>query len=503
MNTRKAKINSINNTREPAGTHGYYVKNLPDEEIKDFIKYIDLKTDPMEHQARALYLGMRENRWLFALDMGLGKTKIVIDIITLRKKLGEIKKTFVVCPPIVMDHWGREIEKHSDLNFSLINGDSNTKMHKFCNASTEVVIASSTWLTAFLNKHKHEKKIINRVFDEYDCLIIDEAHLFKNAKSVGFKMVKKFMMKIPYCYLLTGTPFGNNCVSVFSLYYILDYGKTFGRKFDDYIKEWFNSLLIKRRYFKFRLKHEKIIEFSKLFWRKIIRFEEKECKDLPEKTYITYYVSLSLEQAKLYNEVLHNHKEDDRIIDFAYQLMRVTGGCLTSENPKLDALIDIVNEICLDNKRKLIVWCWLVDESKLLFDVLGKKFKDLSIKCVRGGTKDSDKKKILELWHAEKLDVLIANVSSLGVGIDLFEANTCVFYSNNLNLIDRKQAEKRIHRTGQKHKCFIIDIMAHNTIDMLNYAILNRAEKGFGRFVRDDDRKEILDASNIKNMRPS
>ena len=484
--------------REPVGTLAHKIKTLPTNKVGKVISKCDLKTLPMEHQARSIYLGLLEKRWLFALDMGLGKTKIVLDILSMRKKFNEVNKTLVITPAVVMKHWQNEVHKHSDLTCSLVLGSAVEKGKAFFHSNTNITIVSSTWITQFLNKYKEAlyKELI-KLFSSFDCLVIDEAHLFRNAESVGFNMVKKFMMDIPYCYLTSGTPFGNNCIGFYSLYYILDKGETFGANYDKYKNEWFNQLMIKRRYIKYSIKRNKIDIFSKLFWQKMIRFEEKECNDLPPKRYKIYNVELSREQKLLYNKVVTQNK-DKRIMDYAFKLMRITGGCVTKENPKLDTLVSIIDELSEYHKPKVVIWCWLVDESKLLFDKLTKEFNKLNIHVIRGETTTKDKNKTLDLWHKGDVDILIANVSSLGVGVDLFESNVCIFYSNNLNVIDRKQAEKRIHRTGQTNKCFIIDILANDTIDILNYGILVNVSRNFNALIRDESHE--IKASKIKRI---
>ena len=211
------------------------LKNLNNDELDELAKEFQLKTKPMRHQLKSICAGLLSRRWLFAVDMGLGKTKIILDIITLRKQAGEIKKTIIICPPgVVLNHWQAETEKHSDLSCDLVlTGTAEEKENKFYKSDADLLVVSSSWITTFLHKKykSGDTKNLVAAIKKYNCLVIDEAHLFKNALGVGFSMLRIFMRDLYYIYQLTGTPFGNDCVGIWPIYYLLDGGETFGRNY--------------------------------------------------------------------------------------------------------------------------------------------------------------------------------------------------------------------------------------------------------------------------------
>jgi SNF2 family DNA or RNA helicase len=49
--------------------------------------------------------------------------------------------------------------------------------------------------------------------------------------------------------------------------------------------------------------------------------------------------------------------------------------------------------------------------------------------------------------------------------INLFAANTMIYYSNSYDLEVRLQSEDRIHRIGQKNTCTYIDMITEGTVD--------------------------------------
>lgn len=490
--------------REPQGTIAHAIKNIPHSEISSIVDSFDFKTKPHDHQARSLYLGLDQDTFIYALDMGLGKTLIGLYLTLMSKQLGKDTKTLVTCPPIVLRQWKKETYLHTDLTIKLVDGkDSKHKIEQLQYSSADITVVSHSWLTTVFSRASKDIVLTEKlktIFKKFNMLIIDEAHSLKNPKTKGFKGYKKFLLDIERRYLMTGTPVGNDYTGVWSLYYILDKGSTFGTSFSQFVETYFNAFN-KGMYFTYKLKSKKRSKFMQLFWEKGIRWEETECNDLPGKTYTTLPVAMTAVQSKMYDDALTSGSEQgyETQEDPTFELMRITAGVkLAGDSPKLEAVKNIVSDICVSNKRQFIIWCWLEEESKYLKTQLTKTFSTLNIATVRGGGTQSSKSKTLDLWANGSIDILIANQKSLGIGIDLYEANVCCFYSNNRSMIDRKQTEKRIHRTGQTKHCTYIDIVCENTIDEVNLSILNHAKDSFVKITKDSDLREILIRQRIK-----
>lgn len=68
---------------------------------------------PYAHQKRTMLDAYYNFRWYLGLDMGLGKTKIIIDLIRMLKQMGKSHKALIVVPPHLVTNWIREVEKHT------------------------------------------------------------------------------------------------------------------------------------------------------------------------------------------------------------------------------------------------------------------------------------------------------------------------------------------------------------------------------------------------------
>ena len=503
----------MKNLREPEDTLGYEVKQLTDETIEQTIGVLPLKTKPLAHQARSLYLSLAEDSWLYSLDMGLGKTKISLDIATTHKALEGSVRVMVSCPPIVVGQWARETEKHSDLSIQLVDSySSEGKLKQLERSSSDVTVASHNWLVSLFTRSKKSElmdKHLLRLFSKFDILIIDEAHALRNPATKGFIGYRHYLLGIKKRYLLSGTPVGNNYTGVWGLYYLLDKGETFGKSYQKYLDNYFR-VYNTGRFNKYTLRKDKEAEFGRLFWKRQIRWQEHDCQDLPEKTYTVIPVQLNSQQREAYQKVVDIEKKSrdahklnpfKSVKEVRNELMKITAG-VGGTSHKLEVLEDIVRDVCVYKKQQLIIWVWLRSENERIMQHLNKKgSKIVRVESFKSGLSEEQRASILAGWYSGKVDVLVANQKSLGIGVDLFQASTCVFFSNNTSIVDRKQAEKRIHRTGQTKPCTYIDIVAAETIDEINLDILDRAQESTAKLTKDSDVVALATASWTKGYK--
>lgn len=134
------------------------------------------------HQKRAYCFALQQKRTMLALEMGCGKT--LVGICVLSKTLASQGGSgVVVCPAALIKNWVSEIER-------------------FC--SIEVVTDKPTegkvLVTSFTKSLGWDDK------SPITCLIVDEAHMVKNEKSMRSKRVSKMAYRSEFLVLLTGTP---------------------------------------------------------------------------------------------------------------------------------------------------------------------------------------------------------------------------------------------------------------------------------------------------------
>ena len=247
-----------------------------------------------------------------------------------------------------------------------------------------------------------------------------------------------------------------------------------------------------------------------------IRKTKEECLDLPPRTIIDVPIELSAEQKKLYNKLVEEMSADlqeffDSESTMAVQnaavllnkLAQVTsafiidnqrnaGLCDTcehltkcvdgniqpytskcqvvqkpppgllntlKENPKLDALEGLLDEILANDKSKVIIWGQYHAELDAIEALLNKK----KLEYVRGG-EGNIQKRIDKFNLDPRCRVYLSHVAT-GVGITLNSAAYMIFYALPWSLGHYLQAIDRNFRAGQLMKTFVYRLLAEGTVD--------------------------------------
>ena len=219
--------------------------------------------------------------------------------------------------------------------------------------------------------------------------------------------------------------------------------------------------------------------------------KKEDCLDLPPKIYETLYVEMNSEQKRIYKELVDKYltEYDDHELSVLNKvtligrLQQITGGFfpykeeegvkkkvipIGASNPKLKVLIRDLEE----TNEVVIIWARFVAELKLIKLQLDKAFPDRRKELYYGGTYQEDRAKIIKDFKAGKVDILIANQRTAGMGLNLQRSHFQYFYSNSYSLEDRLQAEDRSHRHGQESAVVYKDIIVRDTVDEQVHVVL-------------------------------
>ena len=192
----------LDQLEEWAGEHQYNIQHLGNDtygsvrETNDFVSPPGVKTfmdkiskiKPRPYQYKAVYEALKHNRKLFLSPTGSGKSLMIYSLV--RYYTASSKKTLIIVPTTSL------VEQMVN-DFIDYGWDAESHVHKIYSGkdkSTDKDVIISTWQSI----HKFPK----RYFDDIDCVIGDEAHLFK-AKSLTSIMTKLHNAK--YRFGFTGT----------------------------------------------------------------------------------------------------------------------------------------------------------------------------------------------------------------------------------------------------------------------------------------------------------
>jgi len=491
-----------------------------DELLEMVPKDFEFKTKPWTHQVAAFLATISNSGFLNALDLGTGKSKVAIDTCRYLDFIGGNKNNIRVlytCLNSAVEKMRDEILMHSDFSAVCVKGNKKEKQKIFSKKYNFYVI-NYEGLRAFLTermlksevdvldedtglvtrKKKYKDclniKAIGQLMKQgFDAIIIDESHVIKSQGSLIFKIIKMISLKTKNRILLTGTPFGNTLLDVWSQYFIVDFGKTYTSSFSLFKKAYFKNVGYWGPLWVPTEKGEASI--TEKLYNKAIRYKESEVDDLPPKVFRVLNYNLSKKQRKLYTELLNN-EYNELTIDIASKgigFRTIASGFIKSSNyifkksPKLELLWDIIENV--HENHKIVVFTEYTMSRKIIEKLLKKK--KIKFNSLSGETKDKGRE-IRTFQTNDKYRVMVANIKSGGASIDLFAATYCIYFELGGSVINHKQSLKRIHRGGQKHKCFFYYLIGKGTVEVSIYKDLQNGVNAFSKIVDKEKAKKYM-----------
>lgn len=462
-------INSIKD-KEITITGDY--KMLAPKEVK-IPNGFNFKTKPFDHQIEGFEFGLKHDRFLLGDEQGLGKTKQVIDIAVAKKLSKGYKHCLIICGVNGLKwNWKSEIKTHSNESAHILGTKINSKGKE--------VIGSSKDKLADLNKLPKDYFLITNVESlrdpdilkkvkelvqngQIEMVAIDEIHKCKNPSSQQGKAILQVTPETRIA--MTGTPLMNTPLDLYIVLKWLGFEK---HSFYQFKKHY----CIMGGYGGYEVVgYKNLGELQENLDSLMLRRLKKDALDLPEKFHSIEYVEMSSKQAKVYNEVKQEIKEQiDKIkvsnnpLAQLIRLRQATGftGILSSqikESAKLDRLEEIVEEL-VENGEKCIIFSNWTDMTTPTYERL-KRFNPA---IITGETKDrvAEQDKFM---NDNRCKCIIGTIGAMGTGLTLTAASTVIFLDSPWNRANKEQAEDRAHRIGTKSNLNVITIVCKDTID--------------------------------------
>lgn len=430
---------------------------------------MEFKTKCYEHQMEAFNYGMSHDKFILADEQGLGKTKQSIDIAVGRKIINDVRKCLIVCGVNSTKYnWEKEIEIHSYESVKMIDG-SKAKRIK----AIEEWNSNNAYFGIINIEALRQDDIILALRDVgIDMVIVDEIHKCKNPQSKQGKAIH--LLNAKYRIGLTGTPIQNKILDVYN---ILKWVGAESRNF--YV---FRNRYCKLGPFKNIIGYQNLPEIHAKINKVMLRRLKKDVLDLPPKIYKTHYVELSTRQKFLYRQSKASILEmlnmginiPDNPLTLLMMLRKITAGLLTDENPKLDRLKEILEDI--EPEKKVIIFSNYKEVTLKIREELDKSFG--GVLYIDGDTPIKERQNIVDKFQTTtNHNIIIGTIGAMGTGLTLNKAEYVVFFDKNYNASENEQAEDRSHRIGTKNNVNIISLVTKNSIDERIEALLKEKKK--------------------------
>ncbi len=445
------------------------------------------KTKPYKHQLTALEKSWNKETYAYFMEMGTGKTKVLIDNMSMLYDKGKIDGALIIAPKGVIKTWyEQEIPTHLPNhieNVTVLWQPNITKTQQEKLESLFEIETALHILVMNVEAFSTEKgvKFASKFLNSHKVLMaIDESTTIKTPAAKRTKNILDLGIYAKYRRIMTGSPVTKNPLDLYTQCYFLDPYLLDHASYYSFRNRYavMKTMHVRGRSIQVVHKFQNLSELSDKLKGFSYRVLKEDCLDLPSKNWTKRHITLSKEQQKVYNEMKKtalatlNGKVTSTmtVITQLMRLQQITCGHFVADdgttqeikNNRITELMDVLDEI----EGKAIIWGhWQKDIQNMVSEI-EKIHGPGSVVSYYGLPPQEDRQDNIRKFQSDpKCRFMVGTPSTGGYGITLTAANTVIYYSNGYDLEKRLQSEDRAHRIGQKKNVTYIDIIAEKTVD--------------------------------------
>ena len=435
----------------------------------------------------ALEKSWNKENFAYFMEMGTGKTKVLIDNLAMLYDKGKVDGALIVAPKGVIKTWYEQelpthlpdhVENVTVLWQPNITKTQQEKLESLFEVETALHIlimnveAFSTdkgvkFASKFLNSHK-------------TLMAVDESTTIKTPTAKRTKNIIDLGKSAKYRRIMTGSPITKNPLDLYTQCEFLD----------PYLLDFASYYSFRNRYAEMKTMHlrgrsiQVVSEFKNLgeLSETVKTFSERvlkeDCLDLPPKIFMKRHVALTPDQKRIYNQMKEQalailNGKMTTTMTVLTQLMRlhqITCGHFTADDGSTQAVdsnrLNELMSILDETEGKAIIWAnYQLSVGEIIQRII-KEYGEDSYVHYYGLTSQEDRQdNIRKFQNDPKCRFIIGTPQTGGYGITLTQAHTVIYYSNSYDLEKRLQSEDRAHRIGQKKTVTYIDLIAEDTVD--------------------------------------
>ena len=372
------------------------------------------KSKPFAHQKKALEMSWDKEVFAYFMEMGTGKSKVLIDNIAMLYNAGKINGALIVAPKGVYKNWfDQEIPNHMpdyiEKRVGLWRTDPKAKdLQPLFKTGAELHILIMN-VEAFSTKKGMQ--FAERFLNSHKALMgIDESTTIKNPAAKRTKNIVYLKQFTKYRRILTGSPVTKSPLDLFTQCYFLD----------PYLLDQSSYYVFRTRYAICRkinvsgrqveivVGYRNLAELSEKLKPFSYRVLKDDCLDLPKKTFMKRTVELTDEQKKVYKQMKQeaiaflNGKmvTSATVITQLMRLHQITCGHFKSndgtvqdlKNNRISELMDILEEV----EGKAVIWAHYRHDIEKIVEAISKTYGENTVVTYYGDTTTDDRQKAID-----------------------------------------------------------------------------------------------------------
>jgi len=338
--------------------------------------------------------------------------------------------------------------------------------------------------------------------NNFDLIIVDEANAYKTITTQRWKTLNHIVTPRTWLWMMTGTPAAQSPTDAFGLAKLC---------VPDNVPRFFGAF-----------RDQTMINVSKYRWmpkpdaqqvvfnalQPAIRFEKKDCLDLPEVTHVYRDAPLTAQQEKYYKllkkeMLMVADGEEISTVNAAInlnKLLQISGGAVYSDTGAVVEFdvsnrLRVIEEVIQEASHKVLVFVPFTHTIELLTEHL----RGAGITCdvINGAVTVNKRTEIFKKFQeTEHPRVLIIQPQAASHGVTLTAADTIIWYAPVTSIETYLQANARIDRQGQKNAMTIVHIKGSPVETRLYHMLQNKLdvhEKIIDLYKKEVDEKELTE----------
>ena len=446
------------------------------------------KTKPYKHQLTALEKSVDKKEYGYFMEMGTGKSKVLVDNMAILYDKGKINGALIIAPKGVYRNWlEQEIPIHlaSHIKPKMVLWTALTSKTKEKEYQTLFETGFDLHVLIMNVEAFSTKKGVEFAYkflrSHKTIMAVDESTTIKNPSAKRTKSILMLGKQAKYRRILTGSPVTKSPLDLYSQCAflnedLLDHGSfySFRNRYAHMIERNFGG-----RRVQIVGSYQRLDELEEILKKFSYRVQKSECLDLPKKIFINRTIELTKEQNEAYatmkSAALASLKGKmataPHVLTQLMRLHQITCGHLKSDDGtitnfkhrRIEELIDVMNEM----EGKVIIWANYVHDINEITKALENEYGEGSVVQYYGKVSSEDRQRAIKEFQDPDSPVkyFIGNTQTGGYGITLTAASNVIYYSNSYDLEKRLQSEDRAHRIGQTKSVTYVDLIAEKTVD--------------------------------------